>query len=393
MPKTILGCEKLITNPPSWLYSARCGLLCHQASVTSRLHSVPEELMSIGARIVCLFSPQHGFFSEKQANMKESNHSVHPYLGIPVYSLYGEHRSPTDEMLEKIDILLVDLQDVGCRVYTYYITMGFFLEKLSGTDKKAIILDRPNPIDGESVEGNIVEPSFRSFVGRYSLPMRHGLTMGELARWIASEKKLDLDLSVISIDSWNRRTEFPSTGLLWIFPSPNMPSWETAFLYPATVLLEGTNVSEGRGTTLPFAIVGAPFIDPYKFITCWGKERIEKHGVFLRPIFFEPVYDKWSGKLCGGFQIHIVNKDLWKPYRFGLELLQMLMKSYPEEFRWLDPPYEYEWNKLPIDILIGSQSIRQSLEKGTAVEELEAKWQKELEEYCRVRENVFLYGN
>jgi uncharacterized protein YbbC (DUF1343 family) len=391
MSKTVLGCEKLIADPPSWLFSARCGILCHQASVTSDLRSVPEKLMQIGARVVCLFSPQHGFFSEKQANMKESNHVVHPRLGIPVYSLYGEHRTPTSEMLNEIDILLVDLQDVGCRVYTYYVTMGLFLETLSGLDKKAVILDRPNPIGGYDVEGNIVEPAFQSFVGRYSLPMRHGLTMGELARWIVSGKRLDVDLSIVPMDSWTRRTEFPSTGLPWVFPSPNMPSWETALLYPATVLLEGTNVSEGRGTTLPFAIVGAPFVDPYDFIASWGEKRISEFGVFLRPIFFEPVYDKWSGKICGGFQIHIVNKDRWKPYRFGMELLQMLIKFYPAEFQWLNPPYEYEWEKLPIDIIIGSRDIRQKLEAGITVEELEAEWQKGLEEYLSLRENVLLY--
>lgn len=391
MLKTLLGCEKLIANPPSWLFSARCGILCHQASVTSNLRSVPEELMRIGARIVCLFSPQHGFFSEKQANMKESDHILHPRLNIPVFSLYGAHRVPTPDMLEKIDVILIDLQDVGTRVYTYATTMGLFLEAISGLDKKAVILDRPNPIGGEIVEGNIVEDEFKSFVGRYSIPMRHGLTMGELARWITMEKSLDLDLSVILMEGWLKNAEFPSTGLPWIFPSPNMPTWETALFYPATVLLEGTNVSEGRGTTLPFAVLGAPFINPYEVISSWGEKRLSEYGVFLRPIFFEPTYDKWSGNLCGGFHIHIVEKRLWKPYRFGLELLQQLIRLYPESFRWLDPPYEYENSKMPIDIIIGSYEIRRAIEEGLKIEDIEIKWQKGLNEYIHRREDVRLY--
>lgn len=391
MSRVTLGCEKIIDDPPPWLFSARCGILCHQASVTSKLKSVPEELIRIGGRLVCLFSPQHGFFSEKQANMRESDHCIHPGLGIPVFSLYGAHRSPTPEMLDRIDVIIVDLQDVGTRVYTYLTTMGLFLETLSGLDKKAVILDRPNPIGGIAVEGNIVEPEFKSFVGRYSLPMRHGLTMGELAGWIIKEKKLDVDLTVITMRGWFRDGEFPSTGLPWIFPSPNMPSWETALLYPGTVLLEGTNVSEGRGTTLPFALIGAPFIDPYEFVSGWGEKRLSKYGVFLRPLFFEPTYDKWKGYNCGGFQIHIIDRTVWKPYRFGLELLQQLIKTYPGSFRWLDPPYEYEHLKRPIDIIIGSRNIRKALEAGVDVDHLELKWQKELEEYLDIREDVKIY--
>jgi uncharacterized protein YbbC (DUF1343 family) len=221
--------------------------------------------------------------------------------------------------------------------------------------------------------------------------MRHGLTLGELAIWVVREKRLDVDLSVITMDSWSRSFEFPETGLSWVFPSPNMPSYETALLYPATVLLEGTNVSEGRGTALPFAIVGAPFINPYDFIESWDKNRLVEYGVSLRPLFFEPTYDKWSGKVCGGFQIHLVDKTRWKPYKFGLELLQQLVKVYPKDFRWLDPPYEYELQKRPIDILIGSQNIRKALEAGIDIDELESKWQTELEEYLRHRQEVILY--
>ncbi|MCX7821848.1 MAG: DUF1343 domain-containing protein [Syntrophobacterales bacterium] len=387
----VLGCERLLDDPPRWLFSARCGILCHQASVTSRLKPLPEELVRLGARIVCIFSPQHGFFSEKQANMKESDHFTHPRLGIPVFSLYGTNRVPTQDMLEKIDIILVDLQDVGTRVYTYLTTMGLFLEAISGLDKGVVILDRPNPIGGNMVEGNIVEPEFKSFVGRYSIPMRHGLTIGELALWVVKEKHIDVDITVITMEGWSRNKEFPSTGLPWVFPSPNMPTWETALLYPATVLLEGTNVSEGRGTTLPFALVGAPFINPYEVISSWGEERLGKYGLFLRPIFFEPTYDKWSGKTCGGFHIHILDTNLWKPYRFGLELLQQLIKLYPKAFKWLDPPYEYEHLKLPIDILIGSERIRRAIESGVDVEKIEDQWQEELENYINLREDVMLY--
>ncbi len=367
-------------------------MLCHQASVTGKLKSTVEELVRIGANIVCLFSPQHGFFAEKQANMVESSDTVHPLLKIPVYSLYGPRQSPTDDMLEKIEALIIDLQDVGTRVYTYPVTMGIFLEALSGRDIKVVVLDRPNPLGTAIVEGNIVEEDYKSFVGRYSIPMRHGLTIGEYAKFVVKEKKLDLDLEVVTLLQWRSHFYYSDTGLPWVFPSPNMPTFETAMVYPGMVLLEGTNVSEGRGTTLPFLIFGAPFINPYEMLKHIPAGYFEeKFGVFLRPIFFEPKYDKWKDTICGGFQIHILEGEPIRPYQMGLELIRFLLMIYPEDFKWLNPPYEYETTRLPIDILIGSQRIRKALENQVDIDLLETEWSEELSSYLNLREDVRIY--
>ncbi|SFM98852.1 Protein of unknown function [Thermodesulforhabdus norvegica] len=239
MAATVLGCDRLIRNLPRRLRLGSVALLCNQASVTGTLRPLPEELVKNGIRLRFILSPQHGFFSEKQANMIESGHEFHPALGIPIYSLYGPMFSPPPELFEDIDYLLVDLQDVGTRVYTYMTTMGLVLEALSGRDVRVIILDRPNPIGTDVVEGNVVEPGYRSFVGRYLLPMRHGLTPGEYALWVAMEKGLDVDIQVITMENWSPDLHHPETGLRWIFPSPNMPSYETALVYPGMVLLEG----------------------------------------------------------------------------------------------------------------------------------------------------------
>ena len=373
------GCEVLVENPPAWFSSKRLGVLSNQASVTRSFEHVNALVAAAGGRITCLFSPQHGFHMEKQANMVESRDGWEPLLGLPVYSLYGAVRQPTPEMFSHIDVLLIDLQDVGTRVYTYGTTMGLCLETAAATGTKIVVLDRPNPIGGLAMEGNLVRDNHRSFVGRYRVPMRHGLTMGELARFIVKRCGVDADLEVIAMEGWDRSLQFPETGLHWTFPSPNMPSWETALVYPGMVLFEGTNVSEGRGTTLPFQLFGAPFIDPVELGGRLARRRLE--GVAFRPVSFEPVFDKWAGEVCRGFQLHITDAEKIRPYRLGLILLQELMDLYPDGFRWLQPPYEYEREKLPIDILIGDGALRRKLEEGTDVDELEGSWMEELGRY------------
>lgn len=384
-----LGCEELIDREPGWFYSARLGLLANQASVARSLEHVSHLIQRKGARLSCLFSPQHGFYAEKQANMVESSDDWDPSRSIPIFSLYGAVRRPTAEMLEKIDVLIIDLQDVGTRVYTYGTTLGLCLEAAAEAGIKVVVLDRPNPINGKQVEGNILRGDHRSFVGRYPIPMRHGLTMGELARFIARERPVACDLEVIAMRDWKRGDFFADTALHWVFPSPNMPSWETALLYPGMVLLEGTNVSEGRGTTLPFQIFGAPFIDQKKISDFLHDSNLE--GVFFRPICFEPVFDKWQGKTCHGFQIHIVDKEKMRPYRLALYLLEALCLIHKDEFRWLPPPYEYEREKLPIDILLGDGTIRRSIEDGVEVERLERGWSEELATYWQACRECLLY--
>jgi uncharacterized protein YbbC (DUF1343 family) len=384
------GCEVLVEKPPSWLRTARIGLLANQASVAGpALLHVKDLIAQAGGRITCLFSPQHGFHSEKQANMIESPDGRDFDLEIPVVSLYSGTRQPSREALEKIDVLLVDLQDVGTRVYTYSVTMGLCLEAAAETGVRVVILDRPNPLGGMEIEGNILDLDYRSFVGRYAVPMRHGLTMGEFARFISGEYGVPCDLEVVAMEGWRRECYFPEIGIPWVFPSPNMPTWETALLYPGMVLLEGTNISEGRGTALPFQLFGAPFLDQKRFLQCVDARSLA--GAVLRPVCFEPVFDKHRGQTCKGFQIHVTGRTRFRPYRIGLALLRAFCLLHPETFRWLAPPYEYEWKKLPADILLGSGPLREKIEKGVQIAELESEWASGLAAYGEKRGAYLLY--
>ena len=321
--------------------------------------------------------------------MKESADDWDSALDVPVFSLYGSVRQPTPEVLKRIDVLVADLQDVGTRVYTYGTTLGLCLEAAAQAGIRLVVLDRPNPIGGTGVEGNVVQDGYRSFVGRYPVPMRHGLTMGELARYAAKKSGVICDLEVIPMEGWRREHYFPDTDLPWVFPSPNMPSWETALLYPGMVLLEGTNVSEGRGTTLPFQLFGAPFIRQREMEE-WLREA-NLPGVVFRPVSFEPCFDKWAGELCRGFQIHVIDRDRLRPYRLGLALLEGLYGLHEKEFSWLPPPYEYEWEKLPIDILLGDGTLRRKLEEGEPLDALEKGWAGGLEEYLLDCEDCLMY--
>lgn len=385
-----LGAEVLAERSPRWLRSARLGLLANQASVTRSFQHVSSLLVGAGGRLACLFSPQHGYEGEKQANMIESEDGWEGSHSLPIFSLYGSVRQPTEEMMRGIDILVVDLQDVGTRVYTYGTTMGLCLEAAARCGVRVVVLDRPNPINGKDVEGNVVEENLRSFVGRYPVPMRHGLTLGELARFIVDECLVPCDLEVVPLANWRRGALFPETGLPWVFPSPNMPSWEAALLYPGMVLLEGTNVSEGRGTTLPFQLIGAPFLNQRAVLDVLEGHRLE--GVFFRPVCFEPTFDKWRGEPCRGFHLHITSPARLRPYLLGLALLRALCRVHPEEFRWLPPPYEYEREKLPISILLGNETLRHHIEAGIDPYDMETSWASELEVYRERRERCLLYS-
>jgi uncharacterized protein YbbC (DUF1343 family) len=364
-------------------------MVVNHASVAADFEHSVSRVLRAGGRVVRLFSPQHGFSAEKQANMIESEHGRADEWNLPVYSLYGDVRQPTPEMLEGLDVLLVDLWDVGTRVYTFANTMGLCMEAAGRAGVKVAVLDRPNPIGGLEVEGNPVKEQYRSFVGQYPLPMRHGLTMGELARLINERYGAECELEVIPMKGWRRFMHFPDTGLPWVFPSPNMPSYSTALVYPGTVLLEGTNVSEGRGTTLPFELVGAPFIEPRVLIRELLQYDLE--GVAFRPVSFVPMFDKWRGEECFGFQIHVTDRERFRPYLLGLALLASLIKLYPEHFRCLNPPYEYEFEKLPIEILLGDRVLREMLEAGAALEEMEGYWRADLESFLDDRQSVLIY--
>ncbi len=385
------GIEQLLSSPPKWLSGCRLGLLCNQASTDSRLRHSRDLIDNFfPGQLACLFSPQHGFFSEKQDNMIESDHTLDPETGLPLYSLYSDKRKPTREMFDLFDVLVVDLFDVGTRVYTFLYTMAYCLEAAAEFKKKVLVLDRPNPIGGKLVEGNIVQQDCFSFVGLYPIPMRHGLTFGELARLLNTHFTIGADLEVIPMRNWQRSMLYTGTGLPWVFPSPNMVSSAASLVYPGQVIWEGTNVSEGRGTCLPFELFGAPFFDCDEILN--KIEGIDLEGCFLRPLIFEPTSNKWAGQACHGFQIHVTDPATFRPYRTSLALLQAALILYPENFQYKEPPYEYEYERLPMDLILGDKKIREALEQDVSIIDIEDSWQDDLDNFDKLRREVFLYN-
>ena len=391
MPTTIqTGIENLIENPRKWISGERIGILCNPASVNH--HFTHTRLLVdrvFPGQLTALYSPQHGFFAEKQDNMIESGDMLDPDLNIPVFSLYGETRVPNDRMFESIDILLVDLQDVGTRVYTFIYTLSYCLESARKFNIKVIILDRPNPIDGVTIEGNCLAANCESFVGRYPIPMRHGLTVGEVGRLFNEHFKIGCELDVVPMQGWDRNMMFGDTGLPWIAPSPNLPTPASTLVYPGQVIWEGTNVSEGRGTALPFELFGAPFMDTAKMQATLDKARIP--GVVLRPAVFEPTSNKWQQTACSGFQLHVTDPRQYRPYATSLHLLQASVKHHRKEFEWKSPPYEYEFERMPIDLIIGDRTIRRRIENLEPLAEIEASWEEGLEEYKEISKEFRLY--
>ncbi|MFH2044977.1 MAG: DUF1343 domain-containing protein [Pseudomonadota bacterium] len=391
MTTAFSGLENFIKSPPSFISGKRFGLLCNPASVDSNFNHARELINEkFPKKLAALYSPQHGFFSEKQDNMIESENIVDNTLGIQVFSLYGKTRIPTKEMFEPIDILLVDLQDVGTRVYTFIYTMSYCLEAAKKFGKKVVILDRPNPIGGIAVEGNILSSEYISFVGRYPIPMRHGLTIGELAQLFNKHFNINCDLEVIPMKGWRRDMFFWQTSLPWITPSPNLPNPVSAIVYPGQVIWEGTNISEGRGTTQPFEIFGAPFVETDKIISFLGGNKLP--GAILRPVAFEPTSNKWQGELCRGFQIHVTDPIKYKPYYSSLKLLQAVFQCYRNYFEWKLPPYEYEFEKYPIDLITGNPEIRSAIENNADIEDIEKSWKVELEQYLDISCKYHLYS-
>ncbi len=339
---------------PEEFHRARIAALLHPASVSAKLEHASRILERHNGdlfRLAALFGPQHGFLGETQDNMVEWKSYEYPRLGIPVYSLYGEHREPTPQMLEGLDVLLVDLQDIGARYYTFIWTLYLCMRACEKAGVAVVVLDRPNPINGVTTEGPPLDLNYKSFVGLHSIPVRHGKTIAELARQFREEAFPDCQLSILPMKNWKRTMWFNETGLPWVMPSPNMPTLETATVYPGMCLLEGTNISEGRGTTRPFEIFGAPFIDAETL--CRELNDLKLPGVFFRENYFQPTFQKFAGELCGGAQLYVLDREKFLPFLTGLEIIKRIRKIYPEQFQWKQPPYEYEWKRLPIEILIG----------------------------------------
>lgn len=391
MATVFSGLENFIKSPPSFVQGKRLGLLCNPASVDRNFNHARQLINeNFPGKLTALYSPQHGFFSEKQDNMIESENMVDHLLGIKVFSLYGKTRIPTKEMFEPIDILLIDLQDAGTRVYTFIYTMSYCLEAAKRFGKKIVVLDRPNPVGGIAVEGNCLSLEYVSFVGRYPIPMRHGLTIGELAQLFNKHFEIDCDLEVIPMKGWRRKMFFQETSLPWIPPSPNLPNPFSAIVYPGQVIWEGTNISEGRGTTQPFEIFGAPFIECDKIISFLGGNKLP--GAILRQGAFEPTSNKWRGELCSGFQIHVIDQIKYKPYYSTLKLLQAVFQSYRNHFKWKLPPYEYEFEKYPVDIITGNPAIRNAIENKDNIEEIEKSWRVEIDQYLNISRKYHIYS-
>jgi uncharacterized protein YbbC (DUF1343 family) len=384
------GIEVLLTKKRNMIQGARVGVVAHPASVLPDLRHTADALFGFkDFYLVALFGPQHGARGEKQDNMIESEFYRDPDNHLPVHSLYGKTRRPTEEMMKDIDVLLFDLQDAGTRVYTFIYTMAYCMEACASWGKRMLVLDRPNPVNGRQVEGNLLNPEYRSFVGLFPIPMRHGMTTGELALLFNSEFGIHCDLSVVEMEGWRRNDWHDQTGLPWVQPSPNLPTLDSATVYPGMVLIEGTNLSEGRGTTRPFELVGAPYIQSR--IYAENLNALELPGVRFRPTYFQPTYQKWAGEMCGGVQLHVKDREAFEPYLTGIAVIAAARSLYPESFKWREPPYEYEYEKLPIQILCGGRDIPDILERSTPLHQIRQSWQGDVEAFLKLRSPYLLY--
>jgi uncharacterized protein YbbC (DUF1343 family) len=388
--RLVLGVEKLLEEKSSVLRGERVGLICNQSSVDHHLrHSADLFHERKDINLTALFGPQHGIRGDVQDNMVETVHAVDRATGLPIYSLYSETREPTEEMLKDLDVLVFDMQDVGCRIYTFIYTLANCMRAAKRYGKRVVVCDRPNPITGEGVAGNVLEPEFASFVGQYPIPTRHGMTVCELARLFNEEFGIDCELETVLMYGWGRDLWMDQTDAPWVMPSPNMPTLETATVFPGTVHLEGTQMSEGRGTTRPFELIGAPYIDAAEY--AHALNGLELPGVYFRACGFQPTFQKHAGQPCGGVQIHVLEREAFEPVMAGLATVLVAHELYVDQLRWKEPPYEYVYDKNPFDVIAGTGSLRAGIERGDRLETIVASWQQGLSEFKKVRSRFLLY--
>jgi uncharacterized protein YbbC (DUF1343 family) len=400
MTRVLSGLDVLCCERLDLLKGRRVGLLCHPASVDATLVHEVDRLIAAGIRPARLFGPEHGVRGEAQ-DMVGVEEEHDRQTGIPVTSLYGhrvESLQPSRAALTTIDVLVIDLQDIGTRYYTFIWTMALSMQAAAQAGVAVVVLDRPNPIGGQAVEGGEVAPGFESFVGLGSLPVRHGLTLGEVARLVKAGlpwggprfvQPMDLDLTVVPMRGWRREDYFEATGLPWVLPSPNMPTVDTAVVYPGLCLIEGTNVSEGRGTTRPFEIIGAPFVDGNQLASALAAEALA--GVAFRPLSFRPTFHKFAGQICGGIQLHVTDRARFQPYRCGVAILRALHNLYAPVFRWRTEPYEFVSDRLAIDLLTGGEAVRTGIERSCSLAELETTWMPAQLAFAERRQACLLY--
>jgi uncharacterized protein YbbC (DUF1343 family) len=389
-PAVRLGIEQLLTGDRPLIAGKRVALLSNPASVDGAFrHSADALFDDPGLQVVALFGPQHGFRSDLQDNMIETPHERDLRRRVPIYSLYSETREPTPEMLRDVDVLVIDLQDVGTRVYTYIYTMANCMRAAARHGVPVVVCDRPNPIGGVAVEGPALRPDYASFVGQFPIPLRHGMTIGEIARLFNGEFGISAPLEVVPLDGWKRSMYFDETHLPWVIPSPNLPTLDSAIVYPGAVLIEGTLLSEGRGTTRPFELIGAPGIDAERLASAMNARRLP--GVHVRPVSFEPTFQKHAKTACGGCQLHVTDRASFRPVRTAVELMAEFKRQHPPTFAWRQPPYEYEHDKWPIDILYGSDRLRAALDRGDDVGPLVESWSEDEHAFRRVRDRYLMY--
>ena len=384
----LLGSERLLAS--SRLNGLKVGILANPASIDHGFTHVVDRLgAASGFKLAAIFGPQHGFRSDLQDNMIESPHTKDKRRNVPIFSLYSETREPTPEMLSLIDVLVIDIQDVGARIYTFIYTMANCLKAAARAGVPVIVCDRPNPIGGIAVEGPTLEPGYESFVGLFRMPMRHGMTTAELARLFNEHFKLGAELETVTMEGWSRDMYFDRTDVPWVMPSPNMPTLDTAIVYPGTVLFEGTMLSEGRGTTRPFELIGAPWLDGEALAARLNDAGLT--GAHFRAATFEPTFQKHAKSTCGGCQIHVTERAAFAPVAAGVSVLRESYGLAPDGFKWRDPPYEYEHDKMPIDILAGSPALREQIEAQVPLPEIIASWAPGEAEFTEIRRPYLLY--
>jgi uncharacterized protein YbbC (DUF1343 family) len=389
VPLVESGLEVLVRRRPALLRGQRVALLTHQASIDSRYaHAVALLCDLRGVKVRRLLAPEHGLWGAPQDHIWIDG-TRDPGTGLPVWSLYGARREPTAPMLHGIDTVVVDLQDVGSRYYTFVWTMALAMRACARSGVGVVVLDRPNPLGGAIVEGNVADSTFASFVGLYPLAIRHGMTIGELAAYLNERHGIGCRLTVVPMRGWRRTMLWEDTGLPWVPPSPNMPTLETALVYPGGCLIEGTNLSEGRGTTRPFEWIGAPYLDADRYAA--ALESLRLPGVRFRPARFQPTFHKWAGRLCDGVQIHVTDARRFKPFLTGLAEIAVARRLAPRGFAWRRPPYEFEKRRMPIDILCGTDAIRRAIERGTPLPAIERAWQRDLARWKRLRASYLRY--
>jgi uncharacterized protein YbbC (DUF1343 family) len=385
-----LGIDVLLDRDRKLVSGQRVGVVSNPASIDHAFRHTADRLANDpDVELGALFGPQHGFRSDVQDNMIETPHAKDAQRRLPIYSLYSETREPTAEMLRDVDVLVIDLQDVGTRVYTYIYTMANCMRAAAKHGVRVVVCDRPNPVGGTAIEGATLRPEYTSFVGQFPIPLRHGLTIGELARLFNDEFGIGAALDVVPLDGWRRWMYFDETALPWVMPSPNLPTLDSTIVYPGAVLFEGTMLSEGRGTTRPFELVGAPWLDGDRLAQAMNARGLP--GVHFRPAFFEPTFQKHARETCGGCQIHVLDRTRFEPVRAAVELIAECRAQNPSRFAWREPPYEYEHQKAPIDILFGSDRLRLTIDAGTAAETLVSEWRTDVDAFRRLREKYLLY--